>query len=328
MENNSSNSNDEIKVVLPFKNLFLNAGFISGDNSIAKYISTILITIFAYFSYQILIGVILIYFAQKNGVNIYDTQTLARVLLNPEALGISKNFMLVLLLGMFVFTFWAFYVAVKRIHQKSFISVITAFPDIRWGRVFFALGVWSVMFVGMFLIDFIFLSPENYKLNFDATKFTVLVIISMLFLPIQTSFEEIFFRGYLMQGFALMFKNGYIPLLFTSLLFGLAHMNNPEAEEFGALIMLPYYSLFGLFLGVLALWNNGLELSIGIHAANNILSSLLITSKNSVLQTDALFVIQKENPVNDFLLWIGGAIVTLIVFMLKYQFKNFNQHLN
>ncbi|GIV27919.1 MAG: abortive infection protein [Bacteroidia bacterium] len=327
MDNNSSKSKDEIRLELPFKNLFLNAGFVSGDNSITKYISTILLTIFAYFSYQILMGIVLIYFAQKNGVNIYDTQTLARVLLNPEALGISKNFMLVLLLGMFVFTFWTFYVAVKRIHQKNFISVITAYPDVRWSRVFFAFGAWAVIFLLMFLIDYLIVSPDNYVLNFDASKFVVLFVISIIFLPLQTSFEEIFFRGYLMQGLALVFKNGYMPLLLTSLLFGLAHMNNPEAQKFGAFIMLPYYSLFGLFLGVLALWNNGLELSIGIHAANNILSSLLITSKNSVLQTDALFIIQKENPVNDFLLWIGGAVVTLIIFIAKYQFKNLNQHL-
>lgn len=322
MNDNNSEEKSEIKIQLPFNNLFLNAGFISGNNSSVKYIFTILTTILAYFTYQIFMGIVLIYFAQQNGINIYDTQTLAKSLMNPELLGISKNFMLSMLLGMFVFTFWMFYVAVKRIHQKRFITLITAYPDIRWKQVLFSFVIWSVIFLLMFIVDYLWISKDNYVLNFHGQEFIVLFIISILLLPIQTSFEEIFFRGYLMQAFALVSKNGIFPLIFTSLLFGMAHMNNPEATEFGAWIMLPYYSLFGLFLGLLALWNNGLELSIGIHAANNILSALLITSKSSVLQTDAVFIIKNENPVNDFILWLFGAIVTLFIFQYKYKFKN------
>lgn len=324
-------SADETKkntvINLPFKNLFLNAGFVSGDNNIVKYIGTILITIFSYFAYQIFMLFILVYFAQKSGANIFDEEILKKILTNPEMLGISKNLMLSLLLGMFVFTFWAFYIALKKIHQKPLISVITAYPQIRWNQVFFAFLVWSVIFLMMFAADYLFISPNNYLLNFDIKKFIVLLLISILFLPIQTSFEEIFFRGYLMQGFALVSKNGIFPLIFTSLLFGLAHINNPETEEFGISIMLPYYSLFGLFLGLLALWNNGLELSIGIHAANNILSSLLITSESSVLKTDAIFVVQSQNPVNDFVLWVFGAVITLLIFQYKYKFKEHFQNL-
>ncbi len=322
MEKNNSEKMSEVKVKLPFNNLFLNTGYISGDNGGVKYTFTILITIFAYFLYQIFIGLVLVYFAQQNGISIYDTETLAKGLTNPETLGISKNFMLALLLGMFVFTFLAFRSSIKKIHKKQFISLITAYPNIRWYQVFFSFAVWSIVFGLMFITDYLWISKDKYILNFNWQNFMILFIISILLLPIQTSFEELFFRGYLMQGFALVFKNGYIPLILTSLLFGMAHMNNPEAEEFGAWIMLPYYSLFGVFLGITALWNNGLELSIGIHAANNILSALLITSKNSVLQTDAAFSIKQENPLNDFMLWTCGAIITLVIFQYKYRFKN------
>ncbi|RME16549.1 MAG: CPBP family intramembrane metalloprotease, partial [Bacteroidetes bacterium] len=286
------------------------------------YVFTILITVFAYFTYQILMLGILVYFAYQNGIDIMDTVALQKVIINPDALGISKNFMLALLLGMFAFTFWAFYLSVKKIHQKPFISIVTAYPRIRWSRFFFAFGVWCFLFLSMFLIDYLWISPDDYTFNFDAKKFILLLIISALLLPIQSSFEELFFRGYLMQGLSLISKNGIMPLLFTSLLFGLAHMNNPEAEEFGAAIMFPYYSLFGAFLGLLTLWNNGVELSMGIHVANNLLSSILITSENTVLQTDALFIVKQENPSNDFILWIFSAILALLVFQYKYKFKN------
>lgn len=325
MEQPSTENQSPSNIQLPFYNLFLNAGFVTGNNRPIRYLSTILITLFAYFTYQIFMGMVLLYYASKNGLNIYDTQTLVKNLMNPDAIGISKNFMLALLLGMFVFTFLAFYASIQKIHQKSLLSVITAYPSIRWNQVLFAFAVWSVVFLLMFFTDYLFFSPENYVLNFNASEFFVLLLISIAFLPIQTAFEEIFFRGYLMQGFALVFRNGILPLMMTSLLFGMAHLSNPETEKFGAWIMLPYYSLFGLFLGLLALWNNGLELSIGIHAANNILSALLITSKNTVLQTDAIFRIQQENPVIDFVLWLFGAVLALALFQYKYKFKHLVQ---
>lgn len=319
--------NSKQEIHLPFNNIFLNAGFINGDNSPSKYALTIIVTILSYFTYQIFIGFVFDYYAQQQGINIYDAQKISEVLQNPSILGISKNFLITLLLGMFVFTFLTFYIAIKKIHQKPFISVVTAFPDIRWNRVFFAFLVWSIIFILMFLADFIFISPENYTLNFQWEKFLPLLFISILLLPIQTSFEEIFFRGYLMQGIALATKNGIIALITTSLLFGLAHMSNPEVEKFGVLSMLPFYSLFGLFLGLLALWNSGLELSLGIHAANNLLSALLITSENSVLQTDAIFSIKNENPAVDFILWLIGAVITFVIFQYKYKFKNHIQSL-
>ncbi len=312
---------NDIKVDLPFYNLFLNAGYVAGNNTAGKYVLTIILTILAYFTYQVFMGAVLLFFAMQNGIDITHPETLAKSLMNPDALGISKNFMLVLLLGMFVFTFVSFYYSVKRIHQKRFISIITAYPNIRWGQILFAFLVWGGIFLLMFGIDYFWISRQNYVFNFQWEKFVILFLITVLFLPVQTSFEEIFFRGYLMQALALLSKNAVFSLLFTSLLFGLAHMNNPEADKFGAWVMLPYYSLFGLFLGLLALWNNGLELSIGIHAANNILSALLITSKSTVLQTDAIFVMKDENPVNDFILWIFGAIVAISVFQYKYRFK-------
>ena len=64
----------------------------------------------------------------------------------------------------------------------------------------------------------------------------------------NASVEELMFRGYLMQGFGLAFKNGIAPLIITSVLFGLMHASNPEAKVHGLAIMMPYYMFFGAFL--------------------------------------------------------------------------------
>ena len=319
------------KISLPFNNLFLNEGFLSGDNRLSKYILTILVTLLAYFSYQILMGFVIIYLMYLNSnqdslmefaQNIATHPPAEDLFKTPDKYGISKNTMLLLFLGMFVFTFWSFYLAIKNFHQKKLLSLITAFPNIRWKQVGVGFLVWALVFVMMFVVDAFILSPENYVWNYQSEKFWKLVIISSLFIPIQATFEEVFFRGYLLQGWAMASKKGWNALFFTSLLFGLAHMSNPEADAYGSWIMLPFYTLFGLFLGLLALWNNGLELSIGIHTANNVISAILVTSDNSVLQTDALYFVKNENPVMEFVLWIFGAIVAYLIFNSIYKFKN------
>lgn len=321
-----TDKNIEPNIRLPFNNLFLNQGFISGNNSPARYIATIIISIFAYFSYQVFMIGGLLYYAQKNGI-IINASNLNK-LLDPDYMGISKNIILSLELGMFAFTLLIFYFAIKNIHKKDFLSVITAYPNIRWNRVFFAFGLWTLVLILMFIIDYFFISgKDDYIWNFNPSKFFYLFIISILLFPLQTSFEEIFFRGYLMQATSFVSFNGLFPLLFTSLLFGMAHMSNPETAEYGVWIMLPFYSLFGLFLGILTLWNNGLELSLGIHAANNIVSSLLVTSKNTVLNTDSLFIVKNENPLSQFISWIIAATIVLLIFQKKYQFKNHLQQL-
>ena len=47
------------------------------------------------------------------------------------------------------------------------------------------------------------ISPENYEINFKLKEFLILLIIAVCLIPIQTSVEEIVFRGYLMQGLAI-----------------------------------------------------------------------------------------------------------------------------
>ena len=78
-----------------------------------------------------------------------------------------------------------------------------------------------------------------------------------------------------------------MPLLVTSVLFGLMHAANPEVEKMGFIIML-YYIGTGLFLGILTLMDEGLELALGFHAANNLIGALLLTSDWSALQTNSL----------------------------------------
>ena len=92
-----------------------------------------------------------------------------------------------------------------------------------------------------------------------------------------------------MEGFASLMKNSWMPLIFTSLIFGLLHIYNPEVDKLGHGILI-YYIGTGLFLGVLSIMDQGIELSIGFHAANNLVTALLVTSTWTVFQTESILI--------------------------------------
>ena len=147
-------------------------------------------------------------------------------------------------------------------------------------------------------------------------------------LPIQTSTEEFIFRGYLMQGFGILAKNRWVPLIITSAAFGLMHIMNPEVEKMGYFIMV-YYIGTGLFLGIITLMDDGMELALGFHAANNIFTALLVTSEWSALQTESVLK-DVSKPSAGFEILAPVFIIfpiLLFIFSKKYNWTNWKEKL-
>ena len=224
--------------------------------------------------------------------------------------------------GLFIVLGWTLLV-----HQQSITSLTTSRKKIDWKRVFFSFVLWGSITVTLTLID-VFGSPENYVLNFDASKFIVMAIIAIILVPLQTSFEEYLFRGHLMQGLGILVKNRWFPLVITSTLFGVMHMANPEVEKLGYGIMV-YYIGTGFFLGILTLMDKGLELSLGFHAANNLLTALLVTADWTAFQTDSIY-----NDVSEPILGWDVLIPVFVIFPIllfiyskKYKWTNWKERL-
>ena len=231
----------------------------------------------------------------------------------------DQNLMLFLLLLSFVFALGGIILAVKNVHNQRFLKVVTSRPKIDWKRIFFAFCVWSVFSVATTLYAY-YAAPEDYEFQFNAGKFFILCLIAIPMIPIQTTVEELVFRGYLMQGFGLLAKNRWFPLLMTSLIFGCMHLLNPEVEEMGYIISL-YYIGTGLCLGIMTLMDDGTELALGFHAANNLTAALLITSDWSVLQTPAVLKeITKPSAGIDILLPIL-IIYPILLFIFARMYK-------
>ena len=179
----------------------------------------------------------------------------------------------------------------------------------------------------MILINYI-VSPEDYEWNFKLIPFLVLFLVGIVLIPLQTSVEEFLFRGYLMQGFGVLFKNRWLPLLLTSLLFGILHIWNPEIDKLG-INLLWYYIGTGLFLGIYTLMDEGMELALGFHAANNLVTALLVTASWTAFQTESLLIYNAEPSLGKELIITLAVIYPLLAFIFakKYQWKNWMDQL-
>jgi len=125
-------------------------------------------------------------------------------------LGIDSNLYLFVMLLTFVFGLVFLLFAVKKIHLRSIRSLITSRDKVDWNRVLFGFGIWFLLSLLSLVVDYS-LYPEHYVYNFKPEPFLILVVITILLMPLQTSFEELLFRGYLMQGIGVWFKNAAIP---------------------------------------------------------------------------------------------------------------------
>ena len=203
----------------------------------------------------------------------------------------------------------------------------TSRNKIDWKRVFFSFFLWgaitTLMVLGMY-----FFNSESLVWNFKPDKFFVFLIIALVLIPMQTSFEEYLFRGHMLQGIGLATNSRLIPLIITSVLFGIMHIANPEVDKIGYLIMV-YYIGTGLFLGIITLMDEGLELALGFHAANNLVGALLVTADWTAFQTHSIFKDISE-PSAGFDILTPVFIIfplLLVVFSKVYGWNNWKEKL-
>lgn len=241
--------------------------------------------------------------------------------LDPTILGLSQNVGLIVLMIPMVLTFFALVLSMRYIHGQTLKNIFTSANKFRWKNFIFALAFWGGLLIVSDLITYQ-IQPENYVFNFNPSSFYQLLLIALLMIPLQAGAEELLFRGNLMQGLGVLTKSRFIALLLTSIAFGLMHYGNPEVKEFGFGISMAYYIGFGLLMGLLVIFDGGLEMPLAIHAINNIYGAVFVGYSGSVLQTPALFKSLKYNPVAMLLLFIVAAAIYFTVSKRVFNWKN------
>jgi len=242
---------------------------------------------------------------------------------------LEPNLNLFLMLLSFAIGLVGLFLVVKLLHKQSIASLTTVRNKIDWKRIWFAFILWGVISSGFILFDY-YLTPEDYEVNFKMQPFIILCVIAVVLVPLQTSFEEYLFRGYLMQGIGVLAKNKWVPLLTTSVVFGMLHIANPEVDKLGKIIMV-YYIGTGLFLGIMTLMDEGMELALGFHAANNLFTALLVTADWTAFQTHSVLKDMSEPTSASFTeIFMPVFIVfplLLFIFSKKYKWTNWKDKL-
>ena len=278
------------------------------------------------FGYYLLGSFIIIVFNQIGQIPLIlaiPTDTVLELDSNPMDIlkSIPSNLRLFLILLSSLITVPGIWLVVTKLHELSFKTIVTMRKKVDYNRIIFSFLLWGSV-VTTFVIIGYFISPENYELNFKLKEFLILSVIAIFLIPVQTTVEELVFRGYLMQGFGGLFNSRLMGLLFTSIIFGGLHLLNPEVEALGYLIMVQYLA-YGFVLGIMTLMDEGLELAIGFHAANNLFIVLLLTSSWTVFETESIL-----RDISDPALTALNFIVPLIVYPIllfvyakKYSWK-------
>jgi membrane protease YdiL (CAAX protease family) len=232
---------------------------------------------------------------------------------NMNMLGMNPNLGFMIMIFPFLIGLLAFIILIKPLNGRTLKLTINGTENFRYGRFFYSGLVWLIL-SGIYLFAYLHWDPDNFVMQNTTATLAALILISFLLVPFQAAFEEILFRGYLMQGLTVLAKNRWVPLLITSILFGLMHAFNPEVEEFGFLIMMPQYILFGLIFGIITILDDGIEAAMGAHTANNIFLCIMVTHKSSALQTPAVYEQLNVYPWIEFsALFITGIIFIMIL---------------
>ena len=278
-----------------------------GNNSFSSYLLGIALIISVY----LLGSYFLILDLQWNfGIESFDgvsQKEIVRIL--------GNNRFLAWLVVPFLFVALFLVIHTKFVHKRTVLSIFSGRENFDWKRVLFS---FSLLFLVLSLFLFIqYLSSDSLIFQFDLQKFIPLFFIAIFLLPIQTSCEELLFRSYILQGIKMRTKKNSIAVLISGIMFGSIHIGNPEIAKIGYHIIV-YYMLVGVFLALISLFDNGIELALGYHAANNVFAALMITNNWQAFQTDAVFM-DNADPGMGLDTIFGILFILPLVFFILYK---------
>ncbi len=188
--------------------------------------------------------------------------------------------------------------AVRLIHGRPLWSLITPRRRVNWRRVWQGFWVFGLLVAALTALEAV-LYPGRYAVTFDAARFWPFLILGVILIPMQTTAEELLFRGYLTQGLGLLIKRPLLLAAVSGLLFTLPHLSNPELSA-GFWWVAPQYFIVGFGLVMMTLADKSLELALGVHAANNLFVGLIATFPDSAIQSETIFASSVLDPAWSF----------------------------
>ncbi len=165
----------------------------------------------------------------------------------------------------------------------------------------------------LFAVLMLLPSPEGLEsdLNLAVGKWLLLLPLGLLGLLIQTSAEELIFRGYLQSQLAARFRHPLIWIGVPSALFALLHYDQSLAGDYAFLVVLWAFG-FGMVAADLTARSGTLGPAIAMHMVNNI-AAILIAAPEGYFDGIALYSYPFSGPDAELLLaWMPVEMLILL----------------
>jgi uncharacterized protein len=239
---------------------------------------------------------------------------------DPSVLRLVEYYLFVM--ASFLFFLAGVLIAVSLIHRRHPRTLVTVRERIDWHRVGHGFVAWFVPYCLIGGLGQYLFYPDTFSFNSDLLTFALFIPIALIFTAIQITTEELFFRGYIVQGASLIWSNRMSLAIVPAVIFTLPHLGNPEAIAGGWLtVFVTYFLVPGLLWTVVSLIDGTTELAIGVHFANNIGGALLFNITGSALPSPALFTISEYHATYGAL-----AVLVAVPVFLAIAYKVFKRH--
>lgn len=183
------------------------------------------------------------------------------------------------------------WLVVRFLHGRPFLSLITPRERIGWNRLAIGFGVWFAISAGASALEAL-LHPGRYQPNPQPLTVLPFLLVGTLLIPIQAGAEELFYRGYLLQGMGLLIRQTLLLAALNGLLFALSHAGNPETVASFAKVLL-IYLLAGFFWALITLRSGTLELALGAHIANNLFTAVVANYEATAIPSRSFFMVNE-----------------------------------
>ena len=104
-------------------------------------------------------------------------------------------------------------------------------------------------------------------------------------------------------------------ILLSTLVFASLHLLNPEVGESGVLCGMLNYFVLGLFLCIVAVVDDGLEMAWGVHAIQNIYVVTCWNMSTTSIPSDSLFLVDEATTYGS----IGKVTIAIILCLLLFS---------
>jgi len=172
--------------------------------------------------------------------------------------------------------------------KKNIKSLFTSRDRYSYKRTWIGFASLALISIAFGSFDLI-LNWDSYTFSFKASAFLPYLLIALTLLPIQTTAEELFFRGWIQRWLDNGKKKQWSISILSGAIFSLPHLANPEVAGNELIFPIISYGATGFMLAWVTYRDKSLELAIGAHFANNLLAALLVSSQDSALPSVSLF---------------------------------------